>query len=124
MSTSVIAATVTAAVALAGPLQVSVTGEGHTPKINTHWNYVVRATMGGKPVRGKLTEQIVDPVGGKHLVEFGTSSKKILRWPFNGTFRDFLVFPASGRGIPLTFRVTVVAGGKTKIVNYRITPRG
>lgn len=121
---NVIAATAAAALAIAGPAQVSVTGPGHTPRINTHWNYVVRFTVGGKPAAGKLTEQIVDPIGGKHVVEFGKSTKKILRWPFTGTFRDFLVFPASSRGIPLTFRVTVVGGGRTHVVNYPITPRG
>ena len=120
---------VAAAVALAAGLlgasavKVTVTGPGHTPKINTHWNYVVRATKGGKPVAGKLTEQIQDPIGGLHPVQFGVSTKNITSWPFKGTFRDFIIWPASSRGIPLKLRVTVVVGTAKTVTSYAVTPR-
>jgi hypothetical protein len=107
----------------AAPLKVAVTAPGHTPKVNTHWNYAVRITRGGKPVAGKLSEQIVDPIGGKHPVEFGTSTKPITNWPFKGVFRDFIVWPASSRGIPLRFRVIVVVGKTRRVVDYAVTPR-
>jgi len=120
------AATLAAAASLLAtvPVKVTVSGPGHTPKVNTRWNYVVRVTRGGRPVAGRLTEQIVDPIGGKHPVEFGKSTKKIVDWPIKGVFRDFLLFPPESRGIPLTFRVTVVVRGSRHVVNYRITPRG
>ena len=125
---STLAAT-TAAAALAGSLaggaslKVTVSAPGHTPKIGPHWVYMVRATEGGKPATGELTEQIVDPLGGRHAVEFGTSTKTITNWRFKGVFRDFIVWPPDSRGIPLTFRVIVVVGGAKRVVDYRVTPR-
>ncbi len=125
--------TVTAAkVALAGTLllgattsvKVTVTAPGHTPKINTHWNYVVRVTAGGRLVAGKITEQIVDPIGGHHPVEFGKSTKNITNWPFKDEFRDFIIWPASSRGIPLKFHVIVVVGKVKRTVDYTVTARG
>lgn len=123
--------TATAKLALAGSLllaapgavKVTVTAPGHTPKINIHWNYVVRVTQGGKLVAGKITEQIVDPIGGHHPVEFGKSTKNITNWPFRGEFRDFIIWPASSRGIPLKFRVIVVVGKVKRTVDYTVTPR-
>jgi hypothetical protein len=107
----------------AAPLRVAVTAPGHTPKVSTHWNYTVRVTRGGKPVAGRISEQIVDPIGGKHPVEFGTSTKPITNWPFKGVFRDFIVWPASSRGVPLKFRVIVVVGKIRRVVDYAVTPR-
>ena len=105
------------------PLKVTIAAPGHSPKINTHWNYAVRATVGGKPVAGKITAQIVDPIGGRHPVEFGKSTKNITNWPFKGVFRDFIIWPPdSAVGLPLTFRVTVVAGKVRRTVDYRVTP--
>ncbi len=104
-------------------LKVTVTAPGHTPTINTHWNYTVRATKSGKVVAGKLTEQIVDPIGGKHPVEFGKSTKTITNWPFKGVFRDFIIWPASSRGVPLKLRVIVVVGKTRRVVDYAVTPR-
>ena len=37
----------------AAPVKVAVTAPGHSPKVNTHWNYTVRVTKGGKPVAGE-----------------------------------------------------------------------
>jgi hypothetical protein len=121
-----IAAVAASAALLVGastPLKVTVVAPGHAPAIKTHWNYTVRATQNGKPVAGRLTEQIVDPIGGKHPVEFGTSTKPITNWPFKGVFRDFIVWPASSRGVPLKFRVIVVVGKTRRVVDYAVTPR-
>ena len=111
-------------IATLATLAVAVTAPGHAPKINTHWNYTVRITKAGKPVAGKLSEQIVDPIGGKHAVDFGTSTKPITNWPVRGVFRDFIVWPASSRGVPLKFRVIVVVGKIRRVVDYTVTPRG
>jgi hypothetical protein len=106
----------------AAPVQVSLAAPGHAPKINTHWNYVVRATSGGKPVAAKLTAQIVDPIGGTHPVEFGANTKKIVNWPFRGVFRDYIIWPASSRGIPLRLRLVVRVGTTSKVIVYPVTP--
>lgn len=114
------------AVALTGaatPLKVTLTGLTHTPTVKARHYYTIRATEAGKPVAARLTEIFVDPIGGKHPVTYGTTSKPIKNWPFKGTFRDFLAFPASGRGVTLTFRVTVVAGKAKTTINYKVTPR-
>jgi hypothetical protein len=112
-----------ATAALLATVQVTLSAPGHTPKVNTHWNYAVHATQAGKPVRAKLTASILDPIGGSHPVDFGTSTKKIANWPFTGTFRDFIVWPASSRGIPLRLRLVVVVGRTKKTITYAVTPR-
>jgi len=122
------AATAVLATGLAGgaaaPVKVTLAAPGHTPKVGVRWHYTVRATAGGKPVAGRITVQIVDPVGGRHAVEFGRSTKKIVRWPFRGVFRDYVIWPASSRGVPLTFHVLVTVGKARRVVDYRVTPHG
>jgi hypothetical protein len=107
----------------AGPT-VTVRAPGHSPAVKKRWPYSVSVAVGGRPVAARLTEQIVDPIGGIHPVQFGTSTKNITNWPFRGTFRDFIIWPASSRGIPLTLRIIVRAGGHTKIDNYHVIPKG
>ena len=109
---------------VATSVQVTLTAPGHTPKIKTRWYYVVRATEGGKPVAARLTAQIVDPIGGSHPVTFGNGPKPIANWPFKGTFRDFVIWPASSRGVPLKLRIVVRAGGVRKVLTYVVTPHG
>ena len=112
-----------AAVVAASPLKATLTGPTHTPKINTHWNYVVRVTQGGKPAHVRMTAQIVDPIGGAHPVEFGPSTKKIVNWPITGTFRDYIIWPPSSRGIPLKLRITLVGThGARTVVSYAVVP--
>ena len=126
-----IAIGVLAALLLAAPaahgrataVKVTLTAPGHAPRIGQRWAYAVHATSGGKPVAGRITAQIVDPLGGAHAVNFGTTSKPIVNRPFTGVFRDFVLWPGSSRGIPLRFRVTVVAGGAKKVIDYPVTPR-
>ena len=119
LATLVLAASVLAAT----QLKVTLTAPGHTPRVNTHWSYAVRATREGKPTAARLTAQIVDPIGGRHPVTFGASSKPITNWAFRGTFRDYVIWPASSRGVPLTFRLVVRSGGLTKVIRYAVTPR-
>jgi hypothetical protein len=114
----------TAVLAAAAPIHVTVQSATHTPKINTHWAYSVRATTNRQPALGKITVQIVDPIGGVHPVEFGSNTKKVTDVPIRGILRDYMIFPASARGIPLKIRVTVVVGTTRSVVNYAVTPRG
>ncbi len=120
------AATLAAAASMlaASPPKVTVKAPGHAPKISIHWNYTVRVTRGGKPVAARITEAIVDPIGGAHPVEFGKSTKMITNWPFKGAFSDFIIWPPESRGIPLTLRITVRVGKVKKVVAYHVTPRG
>lgn len=108
---------------VAGSAKVTLTAPTHTPKIKTRWYYAVRATQAGKPVAGRLTAQIVDPIGASHPVQFGTSRKNLTNWAFTGRFRDFIIWPASSRGIPLVLRVVVKVGAAKRTVSYAVTPR-
>src|SRR5262249_40540696 len=111
------------AVSAASALQVTLTAPGHSPRIGKRWVYSVHATSGGKPVAARLTAQIVDPLGGTHPVDYGTTKKPLVNWPFRGVFRDFVLWTGDSRGIPLTFRVTVVAGKQRKVIDYTVTAR-
>lgn len=124
-------ATATTAFALSGSLlvgtpsaKVSLKDPGPTPKIGVPWNYSITAKAAdGKPAAATLTEQIVDPIGGAHPVQFGKTTKNITNWPFKGTFRDFIVWPASSRGIPLQLRAVVKVGAKKTVLTVTVTPR-
>ena len=104
-------------------MKVTLAAPTHSPRVNVRWRYAVSVTEAGKPVEARITAQIVDPIGGTHPVEFGASTKHITNWPFKGVFRDFIIWPAESRGVPLTFRVTVVAGKVRKVLDYRVTAR-
>ena len=108
-------------VAGASGIKATLTAPTHTPRINIHWPYTVRVTKDGKAVAARLTAQIVDPTGSVHPVQFGKSTKNITKWPFKGVFRDYVVWPPSSRGIPLTFRLTIVVAQTRKVINYRVT---
>jgi hypothetical protein len=116
-------ATATLGLAASSPLEVTLSAPGHTPRINVHWNYSLKVTRGGKPVAAKLSEAIVDPIGGVHPVQFGKNTKNITNWPINGTFKDFIIWPPSSRGVPLKLRITVKVGTAKKVVTYAVTPR-
>jgi hypothetical protein len=104
-------------------LKVTLTAPGHAPAIGKRWTYTVQASRGGKPAAARITVQIVDPIGGVHPVDFGTTKKPIVNRPFTGVFRDFVLWTGDSRGIPLRLRVTVSSGGAKKVVDYRVTPR-
>src|SRR5437870_1063852 len=97
-----------AALLAAAPFHVSLTAPTHTPKANVRWNWGVHAVdLAGKPLKARLTAQVVDPFGGVHPVLFGKSTKPITNLRFTGAFSDFVQWPAEARGFKLTFRVTV-----------------
>jgi hypothetical protein len=118
-----LAALAAAAVLAAAPLKVTVTAPGHSPPVGVHWKYSVAATIDRRPVKGLITEVIVDPIGGVHPILYGTTKNPIKNRPFKGVFRDFIIWPKSTRGIPVTWRITVVVGKTKRVVNYKITPR-
>ena len=122
MKTFVIAG---AALALLGasPVKVSLTAPTHHPRVNVKWPYAVRVVRDRRPLSARLTVQIVDPLGGVHPVQFGNTTRNVTRFPFRGVFRDFVIWPAESRGIPLKLRVTVVRRGFRKVIPYAVTPR-
>ena len=113
------------ALALAAPpFAVELKAPTHTPRVDTRWYYSVRAVDGaGKPLSGRVTVQVVDPFGGVHPVEFGSSKKLVVNFRFRGTFRDYVRWPPESRGFRLTFRVTVSSGGRARRVAYWVKPR-
>lgn len=113
----------TGLIAGATPAKVALHAPGHSPKVNTDWRYSVTVLRGGKPAAATITADIVDPIGGVHAVQFGRTTRYIKAFPFKGTFRDFVIWPADSRGIPLTFRLTVKSGPTTKVIGYPVTPR-
>src|SRR5205814_1903023 len=68
-----------AARSTAGPRPVafraSLSARTHRPRVGSKWWYVVRAVdLRGRPLRGRLTVQVVDPLGTAHPAEAGTST--------------------------------------------------
>lgn len=109
----------------AARFHVSLSAPTHTPRVGpTKWWYVVRATTpAGRPLHGRLTVAIVDPLGTAHIAEVGTSTRKLRDYPFSGRYRDFAQWPAASRGYRLTFRATVRALGSSRTINYWVRPR-
>jgi hypothetical protein len=110
-----------AALFAASSLHVALTTATTKPKAGVHWAYTVKATRGGKAARGRVTAQIVDPLGGVHPVGFGAKKGNVTKVPFTGTFKDFVIWPKSSIGYPLKFRVIVVSGGVRKIASTTVT---
>ena len=113
------------AAAAAPPFRATLKVPTHTPKVNAKWVYVVRATnRAGKPVKARITTQIVDPIGGVHAVEFGCCKKKfVTNRLFKGVFRDYVEFPPESQGVRLTFRVIVKALGGKRVLTYWVKAR-
>jgi hypothetical protein len=107
------------------PFKAKLTAGTHQPKVNTKWPYSVRVTtLKGKPMKAKITVQIVDPLGGVHPVEFGARKVNVVNHPFFGTFRDYVIWPPSSAvGVTLVFR-TIVKTAKGKVtLRYNVNPQ-
>jgi predicted lipoprotein with Yx(FWY)xxD motif len=96
----------------------------HRPKANTKWYYTLLVTdLSGKPLKARITVQIVDPLGTAHAVQYANTKKNLSNWPISGRFRDYVIWPRSSAvGITLTLRVTVRAGTGKRILAYRVSP--
>jgi hypothetical protein len=111
-----------ALVASGSAVKVTISAPTHRPRINVRWHYVVRATRDGRPITARITVQVVDPIGGVHPVQFGSSTKSITRFRFRGVFRDYIIWPPESRGFTLKVRAIVVGKGVRKVVLYAVTP--
>ena len=94
------------------------------PKANAKWRYrVVVTDANGKRLAGKITVQIVDPLGQAHSVDYDDTKKPITNMAFDGVFRDYAEFPPDARGFTLTFRVIAKTDKGKVTITYPVTPR-
>jgi hypothetical protein len=106
------------------PFRVLLQAPTHTPRAGkAKWWYVVWAVERGRPVRGRLTVEIVDPLGTAHVATVRTSPRKLRNYPFAGRYRDFAQWPPASRGYRLTFRVIVSVRARARTVDYWVRPR-
>jgi hypothetical protein len=123
-----------AALALAAPavaaapktFKATLTAATHTPTADnkTHWPYRVKLTdLKGKPLAGRITVAIVDPLGTVHPVQFGANTKYVTNWPFKGVFKDWVLWPPdSAVGVVLKFRATVTTAKGKAVLIYLVKP--
>jgi hypothetical protein len=100
------------------------TAPTHHPKAGTKWFYTLRVTdLNGKPLKARITMQIIDPLGSAHPVQYANTKKNLTNWPINGHFRDYIIWPKSSAiGIRLNLRAIVKAAGTKTVLNYLVQP--
>jgi hypothetical protein len=107
-----------------GPVKAKLQARTHAPKVGARWRYrVVVRDARRRPLAGRITVQIVDPLGRPHPVQYDDTKRNITRMPFRGTFSDFAQFPADARGYRLTLRVRVSTAKGNATLSYAVTPR-
>ncbi len=111
--------------AAAVPPRVVFHAATHTPKVNARWPWsVVVTTPAGKPLAGRISVAIVDPLGTVHPVDYGCCDGKfITNVKFKGRFADYVKFPLTSKAFRLTLRVTVHSSLGTRVVKYWVTAR-
>jgi hypothetical protein len=96
----------------------------HEPKINARWRYrVLVADSKGRGLDGRITVEIVDPLGVAHPADYDDTTRKIRNMAFKGEFRDYVEFPPDARGFRLTFRVIVKTAKGSVTITYPVTPK-
>jgi hypothetical protein len=107
-----------------GQVKATLFAPTRTPKANARWRYRVRVTdTRGRRLGGRITVQIVDPLGQAHSVTYDDTKKAIRNMAFPGEFRDYVEFPSDSRGYTLTFRVIAKTAKGTVTITYPVTPR-
>jgi hypothetical protein len=107
-----------------GPVRAKLQAPTHAPKVGARWPYrVVVRDATRRPLAGRITVEIVDPLGRPHAVQYDDTKRNITRMPFRGKFSDFVQFPADGRGYRLTVRVRVSTAKGDATLTYAVTPR-
>ncbi len=122
------------ALALAAPavaaapktFKATLTGATHTPVADnkTRWPYQVKLTdLKGKPLAGKISVAIVDPLGTAHPVQFFLNTKYVTNIPFKGVFKDAVLWPPdSAVGVVLKFRAIVTTAKGKAVLIYPVKP--
>ena len=104
------------------PFTATLVVPGRIGKVNVSWPYVLHVTdTAGKPIKARITAQIVDPLQQPHPVEYDGTTKNIIAWPIKGEFKDDIVWPPDARGFTLTFRIIVNAKGGTATLAVPVT---
>lgn len=107
-----------------GGVKATLYAPTHSPEVGARWSYRVRVTdQRGRRLGGKITVQIVDPIGSSHVVTYDDTTRPITRMAFDGDFRDYAAFPKDARGYTLTFRVIAKTAKGTVTLTYPVTPR-
>ena len=77
----------------------------------------------GKPLAGKISVAIVDPLGTAHPVQFFLNTKYVTNIPFKGVFKEAVLWPPdSAVGVVLKFRATVVTAKGKAVLIYPVKP--
>ncbi len=85
-----------------GPVQGTLRGQNHAPKVNRTWSYSVTVTdAAGHPLSGTVAIQFV--FNGQVVGRDTPPTHPIT----NGGWRDRVTFPAPAIGMPLSFRAVV-----------------
>lgn len=109
--------TTTTTAALKGPMQATLTGENHNPKINTKWSYTVTATdANGKPLSGKIETDFTynGTVVGKESPYVHDFS--------GGKINNQVTYPAQSLNEPIAIQVTVITSLGTKVLSWSVKP--
>jgi hypothetical protein len=109
--------TTTTTAALKGPMQATLTGENHNPKINAKWSYTVTATdANGKPLSGKIETAFTynGTVVGKESPYVHDFS--------GGKITNQVTYPAQSLNEPIAIQVTVITSLGTKVISWSVKP--
>jgi len=121
-----LALTASAVAAAPRPFKATLTAATHSPVADnkTRWPYQVKLTdLKGKPLAGRVSIAIVDPLGTVHPVQFFLNTKYVTNIPFKGVFKDAVLWPPdSAVGVVLNFRATVVTAKGKAVLIYPVKP--
>jgi hypothetical protein len=110
--------TTTTTAALKPPLQATLVGENHTPKIGTKWSYTVTARdANGKPLSGTIETEFAygGAVVGKEAPFKHTFT--------SGSITNQVTFPPRAKGVTgLDLQVVVITSIGTKTLDWSVSP--
>jgi hypothetical protein len=108
----------TTTAALKGPLQATLTGENHNPKIGTLWAYTVTAKDAtGKPLSGTIETEFA--YGGAVVGKESPFTHKFS----NGSITNKVTFPKRANGVTgLQLQVVVITSIGSKTLDWTVNP--
>jgi hypothetical protein len=108
----------TTTAALEGPIQATLVGENHTPKIGVKWSYTVTAKdANGKPLSGKIETEFV--YGGAVVGKEAPFTHTLT----DGSITNQVTFPARAKGVTgLSLQVIVITSIGQKTLDWSVTP--
>jgi hypothetical protein len=107
-----------------GGVKATLFAPGNKPKADAKWRYRVVATdTKGQKLDGRITVQLVDPLGQAHPATVGETTRPIKNLKFSGEFRDYVEYPADARGFTLRFQVIVKTDKGNATITYPVVPQ-